>query len=151
MNPAARIVVTGCYATRSPDEVAALPNVVQVIANDDKPRFVPLIRQSLSRIDDSDARIPVAVLSTAGFDATTIDAATVSLASVNVSIKKNGSLFASMEDVNGDGLRDLVLHFARSDLVTNGDLTARTTALTLIGSLFDGRQVGGSDTVRPIP
>jgi hypothetical protein len=102
-------------------------------------------------IDDSDARIPVAVLSTASFDATMIDPATVSLASVNVSLKKNGSLFASMEDVNGDGLRDLVLHFARSDLVTNGDLTARTTALTLIGSLFDGRQVGGSDTVRPIP
>jgi threonylcarbamoyladenosine tRNA methylthiotransferase MtaB len=32
-NPAARIVVTGCYATRRPDEVASLPNVVRVIAN----------------------------------------------------------------------------------------------------------------------
>ena len=26
-NPAARIVVTGCYATRRPNELAALPNV----------------------------------------------------------------------------------------------------------------------------
>jgi threonylcarbamoyladenosine tRNA methylthiotransferase MtaB len=42
-NPGARIIVTGCYATRRPDEVGALPNVVQVIANDDKPRLVPLI------------------------------------------------------------------------------------------------------------
>ena len=42
-NPAARIVVTGCYATRSPQEVAALPNVVQVVCNDDKPTAVPLI------------------------------------------------------------------------------------------------------------
>src|SRR2546428_13599307 len=32
-NPSARIVVTGCYATRRPDEVGALPNVVRVIAN----------------------------------------------------------------------------------------------------------------------
>jgi len=42
-NPAARIVVTGCYATRRPDEIAALPNVVRVIPNDDKPRLLPII------------------------------------------------------------------------------------------------------------
>src|SRR5258708_28982534 len=42
-NPAARIVVTGCYATRRPDEVRDLPNVVRVIANDDKPRLLSLI------------------------------------------------------------------------------------------------------------
>jgi threonylcarbamoyladenosine tRNA methylthiotransferase MtaB len=35
-NPAARIVVTGCYATRRPDEVSALPNVVRVVRNSDK-------------------------------------------------------------------------------------------------------------------
>jgi threonylcarbamoyladenosine tRNA methylthiotransferase MtaB len=42
-NPAARIVVTGCYATRRPDELRDLPNVVHVIHNDDKPRLIPLI------------------------------------------------------------------------------------------------------------
>ncbi len=35
-NPSASIVVTGCYATRQPDEVAALPGVVQVVANETK-------------------------------------------------------------------------------------------------------------------
>lgn len=35
-NPAARIVATGCYATRCPDEVAALPGVAAVVRNDDK-------------------------------------------------------------------------------------------------------------------
>jgi threonylcarbamoyladenosine tRNA methylthiotransferase MtaB len=35
-NPRARIVVTGCYATRRPDEVAGLPSVVQVVTNDRK-------------------------------------------------------------------------------------------------------------------
>jgi len=32
-NPHARIVVMGCYATRAPDEVAALPGVVEVIVD----------------------------------------------------------------------------------------------------------------------
>jgi threonylcarbamoyladenosine tRNA methylthiotransferase MtaB len=36
LNPRARIVVTGCYATRRPDEVAALPQVVRVVSNRDK-------------------------------------------------------------------------------------------------------------------
>ena len=35
-NPAARIVATGCYATRSADDLAALPGVVAVVPNDDK-------------------------------------------------------------------------------------------------------------------
>ena len=35
-NPQARIVVTGCYAQRSPEELAALPGVSQVIGNSHK-------------------------------------------------------------------------------------------------------------------
>src|SRR5262245_34194683 len=41
-NPSARIVVTGCYATRRPDEVRALPRVAHVVANHDKPRLIQL-------------------------------------------------------------------------------------------------------------
>jgi threonylcarbamoyladenosine tRNA methylthiotransferase MtaB len=40
VNPDVRVVVTGCYATRRPDEVAELPNVVRVIANDRKESLV---------------------------------------------------------------------------------------------------------------
>ena len=43
-NPNARIVVTGCYATRRPDEVVALPNVERVVLNDDKPRLIQILR-----------------------------------------------------------------------------------------------------------
>src|SRR5438309_11363235 len=42
-NPDVRIVVTGCYATREPDAVQALPNVVRVVCNDDKPTLVSLL------------------------------------------------------------------------------------------------------------
>jgi threonylcarbamoyladenosine tRNA methylthiotransferase MtaB len=53
-NPSARIVVTGCYATRSPEEVAALPNVVQVIRNDDKPRLISLLSGREPEISTAD-------------------------------------------------------------------------------------------------
>src|SRR5690349_5032292 len=39
-NPHARIVVTGCYATRRPGEVGALPGVAAVVGNDDKDQLV---------------------------------------------------------------------------------------------------------------
>jgi threonylcarbamoyladenosine tRNA methylthiotransferase MtaB len=51
-NPSARIVVTGCYATRRPDEVAALPNVHRVVPNDDKPRMMSFVRSSSVRQPD---------------------------------------------------------------------------------------------------
>jgi len=42
-NPAARIVATGCYATRRPQDLAGLPNVVRVVPNDDKPKTISLL------------------------------------------------------------------------------------------------------------
>lgn len=35
-NPGARVIVTGCYATRRPDEVAGLPGVIGVVRNERK-------------------------------------------------------------------------------------------------------------------
>ena len=42
-NPGVRVVVTGCYATRRPEEVGQLPNVVRVIANSRKDSLVKLL------------------------------------------------------------------------------------------------------------
>jgi threonylcarbamoyladenosine tRNA methylthiotransferase MtaB len=41
-NPACKIVVTGCYAQRAPDEIAALPGVAQVIGNSHKHKLAEL-------------------------------------------------------------------------------------------------------------
>jgi threonylcarbamoyladenosine tRNA methylthiotransferase MtaB len=38
LNPAARIVAAGCYVTRRPEDVAALPGVVSLWTNDEKDR-----------------------------------------------------------------------------------------------------------------
>lgn len=45
-NPSAKIAATGCYATRRPEEIAALPNVVRVIRNDDKPALLDTLEQT---------------------------------------------------------------------------------------------------------
>lgn len=42
-NPNCRIVVTGCYAQRAPDEVAALPGVSQVIGNSHKHQLAEIV------------------------------------------------------------------------------------------------------------
>jgi threonylcarbamoyladenosine tRNA methylthiotransferase MtaB len=42
-NPAARIVVTGCYATRCVGDVEALPGVIRVVPNDEKLNIVGLL------------------------------------------------------------------------------------------------------------
>src|SRR6266436_3275096 len=42
-NPAAKILVTGCYAQRAPEELAALPGVSFVVGNSHKPQIPGLI------------------------------------------------------------------------------------------------------------
>ena len=39
-NPSSRVVVTGCYATRAPRDVEALPNVIRIVPNGDKERVL---------------------------------------------------------------------------------------------------------------
>jgi len=45
-NPATKIIVTGCYAQRAPEELAALPGVSCVVGNSHKPQIPDLIAPS---------------------------------------------------------------------------------------------------------
>jgi threonylcarbamoyladenosine tRNA methylthiotransferase MtaB len=45
-NPGARVIVTGCYAQRAPEELAALPGVSWVVGNSHKPQ-IPSILDAL--------------------------------------------------------------------------------------------------------
>ena len=47
VNPAVRIVVTGCYATRQRGEVAGLPNVVRVVENAGKDALVDAVAEDI--------------------------------------------------------------------------------------------------------
>ena len=45
-NPAARILVTGCYAQRAPEELAVLPGVYWVVGNSDKTKIPDIVREN---------------------------------------------------------------------------------------------------------
>ena len=95
----------------------------------------------------SNGKVPVAVLSSSDFDATTVDPLTVALAAAVVSLRGNGTPMASYSDVNGDGLTDIIVHVDTESLVlSEGDTTAVLTGTTLAGVPFSG-----TDTVRIVP
>ncbi len=99
--------------------------------------------------------IPVAILTTASFDAAEVAPGTVTLGDddgddTRVATRKNGSLRANLADVDGDGDLDMILHFDTQALVANGDLTTGTTELILNGEQFDGTPIKGSDAVRVV-
>jgi threonylcarbamoyladenosine tRNA methylthiotransferase MtaB len=59
-NPLAKIVVTGCYAQRAPEEIAALPGVTAVIGNSHKHELAKIILEEKS--DRANSFVPLATL-----------------------------------------------------------------------------------------
>jgi len=95
----------------------------------------------------SKGKTPVAVLSTETFDATTMNIGSIRFAGASVNVKNNGTFQASFEDVNADGLLDLVLHFNTQDL----NLTSASTEATLTGTTDNGRCVSATDSIKIVP
>ena len=92
--------------------------------------------------------IPVAILSSSSFDAASVNPSTVTLASAPVKLKgKKGTTQASMEDVNGDGLLDQVIHVTTPDL----ELNESNTQAVLEGLTFGDIAVRGIDVIRVVP
>jgi hypothetical protein len=92
----------------------------------------------------SNGNVPVAIFSTLDFDATTVNPETVSLAGATVKVKGKGTPMAFGEDVDGDGLIDLVVHVDTTAL----ELTGSDTDAILEGQTYDGVRIRGTDTVR---
>ena len=100
--------------------------------------------------------LPVAILSTVEFDAAELVAESLTLGDgveddTPVARKKKGAPHVGFEDVNGDGLVDVVAHFRVQDLVEHGDLTETTTELMVRGTDGGGQEWTGWDSVRVIP
>jgi len=66
-NPACKIVVTGCYAQRAPDEIAALPGVAQVIGNSHKHKLAELALSQQSFVPLQQLRTSIQELGTETF------------------------------------------------------------------------------------
>jgi hypothetical protein len=111
---------------------------IDIIPHDD-PNIIKL---------SSKSTMPVAILSSAEFDATTVDPTTVTLAGAECAVRgKKGKVAESVMDVNGDGLADLVLHVKTRDL----QLSVGDTETLLEGQTFDGAAIWGAGTVIIVP
>jgi len=91
---------------------------------------------------DGHGVIPVAILGSADFDASTVDPFTVLLNGAVVRVKGKSGNAGSLEDVNGDGFQDLVVQIVDDSSYTVGDTTA-----TLSGVTYDGVRIVGTDTI----
>lgn len=104
----------------------------------------------------SQGLLPVAILGESGFDPVAdVNLSTLTLGDGSeedtpLARRRNGTYMAGGEDVNGDGLRDLVLHFSTPSLVKNGDLTSASTELILRGATKNGVAFAGSDEIRVV-
>jgi threonylcarbamoyladenosine tRNA methylthiotransferase MtaB len=63
-NPAARVIVTGCYAQRAPEELATLPGVSWVVGNSHKPQIPDLVNSlsSAASVGHANDFFPAAAL-----------------------------------------------------------------------------------------
>jgi hypothetical protein len=87
--------------------------------------------------------IPVAILTTDTFDATAVDPTTVRFG-------PNGTeavpVQSALEDVDGDGDTDMILHFKTQDTsIVCGD-----TSASLTGETFGGEAIEGSDSIKTV-
>lgn len=87
--------------------------------------------------------IPVAILSTGSFDATTVDPATVKFGVLG---SEASSTQTSLEDVNGDGKLDMVLHFPTQ----NTGIVCGTTTVALTGQTTSGQPISGTAPIRTV-
>ena len=85
-------------------------------------------------------RVPVAILSTSTFNVVDLDVNTVKFAGAS-------SEKFRYEDVNSDGLTDLVFRFRIDDL----ELNPCSTQATLTGNLRNGQPFSGTDSVLVVP
>src|SRR5207244_3350423 len=87
--------------------------------------------------------IPVAILTTPSFDATTVNAATVRFGPGSA-VEAHGR--GHVEDVDGDGDLDLMLHFRTEEAA----IPCGATSATLTGQTAGGQAITGTDSVRTI-
>lgn len=86
--------------------------------------------------------IPVAILGSEDFDASTVDPFTVVLDGAGVRVKGKSGNAGSLEDVNLDGYMDLVVQ-----IVDDGGYSPGDTAATLTGKTYDLVPIQGTDSI----
>ncbi len=95
----------------------------------------------------SSGLVPVAIFSSPEFDATQVDPTSVSLAGASVAVRGKGKSMDHVEDVNADGLLDIVVQ-----VETQGfDGLGAGGTVELTGTTFGGVDIVGYDEIIIVP
>ncbi len=105
------------------------------VAIDIKPGSFPNSINPRSR-----GKIPVAILTTDTFDATSVDPTTVRF---GVEGTEASPVYFALKDVNGDGKRDMILLFNTEET----GIKCGETSASLRGKTFGGQEISGSDSI----
>lgn len=93
--------------------------------------------------------IPVAILGSATFDASTVDVSSLRLGPGDAAVfspGNSGGSKATLEDVNGDGFPDLVVHFPSQQI----QVQCGTTSLLLTGKTTSGTPIRGTEAIQAV-
>jgi hypothetical protein len=91
----------------------------------------------------SKGKIAVAILTTRSFDAATVDPATIHFGATGI---EAAPVQFAMQDVDGDGHIDMILHFVTQDT----GITCGNASASLTGALFSGVRITGSDSIETV-
>ncbi len=91
----------------------------------------------------SKGRIAVAILTTTTFDVTTVDPSTVLF---GVTGTEAAPVHFALEDVDGNGDPDMILHFNTQDT----DIVCGATSAALTGETVSGQQFAGSNSIQTV-
>ena len=95
----------------------------------------------------SNGVVPVAIFSSPEFDATQVDPTSVELGGAGVAVRGKGKPMAHVEDVDGDGLLDLLVQVETENFAELGE--GGIVALT--GTTFGGQDIVGYDDIIVVP
>ncbi len=87
--------------------------------------------------------IPVAILTTDTFDASAVDPTTVFFGATG---NETAPVHSVLEDIDGDGNTDLLLHFRTQ----RTGIVCGSTSASLTGETFGGQAIEGSDSIRTV-
>lgn len=121
-----------------PFGITVVGEIVIPVAIDIKPGSFP---NSIN--PKSKGVIPVAILTTGTFDATTVDSTAVFFGKTGTEV---APVHSALEDVDGDGDTDMILHFN-----THGTgIVCGDTSASLTGKTLDKRAIEGSDSISTV-
>ena len=143
INVATRSVLTSIpFGSRSPFGIAITPGLSNFFVDIDiKPGSNP---NSINLC--SNGALPIAILGADSFNVNDVNSDTLRFAEASVKVvgKKAPHSLCTYEDVNSDGITDLVCHFVTTDIA---GIDGQSTTATLNGELNDGTEFEGTDAV----